>query len=43
MHIVFSFWDAADDIKSDHFVMNNFAVARGIHHNNLGRRLNKFY
>ena len=28
--------------KSDHFVMNNFAVASDIHHNTLGRRLNKF-
>ena len=26
-------FNAADDRKRDHFVMSNFAVARGIHHN----------
>lgn len=27
-----SFCDAVDDRKSDHFSMNNFAFASGIHH-----------
>ena len=40
---MFSLCDAVDDRKSDHFVVNNFAVANGIQHNTLGRRLNKFY
>ena len=43
MQNVFCFCDAADDRKSDHFVMNTFTVASGIHHNALGRRLNNFY
>ena len=40
---MFSFYDAADDRKNDHFVMNNFAVASDIHHNTLCKGLNKFY
>ena len=37
---MFSFSDAADR-KSDHLVI--FVVASGIHHNTMGRKLNKFY
>ena len=43
IHNVFFFSEAADDRKSDHFVINNFPFSGSIHHNTLGRRLNMFY
>ena len=40
IHNVFFFCDAVGHRQSDHFVMSNFAIASGIHHNSLGKRLN---